>query len=199
MILDRIDRLSLYAGILPDAPALARMLQEPVFNPDDVSTHGPYEVRHKRYATRADAERLYEVHHHTIDLMVCLEGAEWVHLCDASLLAPGNPLPGGADGQKLLGAPQGSACLLEAGMFLAILPGEAHMVGGHPGGIPGTVDKLVIKLDARAQGDACPCQSECPRHGSCAQCVAWHRSPHNSLPTCLREKGRLLVEKAQKA
>lgn len=197
MIYDTIARLARYDGPLPGAQALARMLAAEGFDPDDPATHAGYEVRHKAYGTRDDAARQFEVHDHTVDLMVCLSGAECIHLCDAGDLAPGAPLPGGADGRKLVGGPRGSVCLLRAGHFIAIQPGEAHMVAGHVKGAPTAVDKLVIKVpvpDARM--DDCPCTGDCARHGQCAQCVVWHRSPDNSLPFCLRAKGAILIERA---
>lgn len=60
---------------------------------------------------------------------------------------PGEPLPHGGDGMKLIGAPRGTAVLLQPGYFVAILPGEAHMVGGQTA--PGqavSLSKWVVKL-----------------------------------------------------
>lgn len=196
MILDRIDRLPLYEAALPGAAALLRLMGTGDFDPDDDTTHAGYVIRHKQYETRADEKRLFEVHDRTIDLMICLSGAEVIHLCGEDALLPGAPLPGGADGRKLVGGPRGSAVLLAAGMFIAIAPGEAHMVAGQVDGACGPVDKLVVKLPAPARTEGCACVSECARHGSCAQCVAWHRTPDNSLPTCLREKGQAMIHRA---
>ncbi len=34
----------------------------------------------------------------------------------------------------------------------------------------------------------CPCKkTECPRHGKCCECVAFHREKKNKLPCCLRD------------
>lgn len=155
------------------------------------------EVRDKAYPTRGDDRRQFEVHDRTIDLMVALEGEEVVHVCPAAELQPGMPLPDGADGRKLSGAPRGMAVPLKAGQFAAFFPGEAHMVAGHPAQGPGAIHKLVIKLPAAPlRKEDCPCPDDCVRHGICAECVAWHQDPDNSLPTCLRPKGRAMVEKA---
>ena len=66
----------------------------------------------------------------------------------ADRLTPAEALPNGGDGRKLDGAPQGTAVLLEQGYFCAILPGEAHMVGGKLDGAEGSVDKWVVKVPA---------------------------------------------------
>lgn len=192
MIADTMERLGLYEGLLPQAALLQRLWRDDAWDEET-----DFEVRRKRYETKPDAARKFEVHAHTIDLMIGRAGQEIIHLCPAAELEPGEPLPGGADGMKLRGGPRGSALLLRPGRFIAIYPGEAHMVGGIPaGGAGAQIEKLVVKLPCR---DACPCQSECARHGVCAACVAWHRNPSNSLPSCLREKGKLLVERAMKA
>ena len=79
--------------------------------------------------------------------MIGFEGSEIIHICDSDCLVSAEALPNGADGRKLDGAPQGHAVLLLPGTFVAIYPGEAHMVGGQV--LPGraeTVHKWVVKL-----------------------------------------------------
>ena len=80
--------------------------------------------------------------------MIAREGAEVIHICPMDWLTPAEALPNGGDGRKLDGAPQGTAVLLEQGYFCAILPGEAHMVGGKPDGEEGFIDKWVVKVPA---------------------------------------------------
>lgn len=193
MIADTMERIARYEGILPQAGALLRMWQEGTPEP---AQNVDFEVRCKQYQTKEDAQRKFEVHAHTIDLMIGLAGEELIHICPASELTPGDPLPGGADGMKLEGGPRGSAVLLRPGHFVAIYPGEAHMVGGMTAqDNPGLLQKWVVKLPVK---DTCPCTSDCARHGVCTACVVWHRSPSNSLPFCLRAKGRVLIERAMK-
>ena len=190
MIADTMERIALYEGILPHAGVIRRLWQDGALQTQKES----FEVRPKRYETKADAKRKFEVHAHTIDLMIGLSGEEVIHVCPASELAPGEPLPDGADGIKLVGSPRGSAVLLRPGSFVALYPGEAHMVGGMATpGVSELLEKLVVKLPV---ADACPCTSDCVRHGVCAACVVWHRSPSNSLPSCLRAKGQILIERA---
>ena len=141
MIIDRIDRLSLYESVLPQAEKVAALLKA------GSAEGAPFEVRIKKYDTKPDDKRRFEVHAHTIDLMVGLEGEEYIHVCRPDELIPAEALPGGADGMKLDGGPRGSAVRLSPGYFAALYPGEAHMVGGQI--TPGKAEPLhkwVVKL-----------------------------------------------------
>lgn len=142
MILDFISRLPLYEAQIPGAADIAA-----AFESADPAA-APCEVREKHYALKEDDKRRFEVHFHTIDLMIAREGAEVIHICPTDRLTPAEALPNGGDGRKLDGAPQGTAVLLERGCFCAILPGEAHMVGGKIGGEEGSIDKWVVKVPA---------------------------------------------------
>lgn len=144
MILDTMDRIHLYAGILPYAEEVARLWQK---HKEAAPACEAFEIRDKRYDTKADEKRRFEVHAHTIDLMVGLEGEEYIHVCRPDELIPAEALPGGADGMKLDGGPRGSAVRLSPGYFAALYPGEAHMVGGQI--TPGKAEPLhkwVVKL-----------------------------------------------------
>ena len=144
MILDLISRLPHYGTLIHDAERIAS-----AFAAGDRSL-APCEVREKRYDTKTDDSRRFEVHDHTVDLMMARDGAEIIHICPMEVLDPAEALPGGADGRKLDGAPQGSAVLLQKGWFCAIFPGEAHMVGGRVNGAAGAIDKWVVKVDCTA-------------------------------------------------
>ncbi|MBR5111040.1 MAG: YhcH/YjgK/YiaL family protein [Clostridia bacterium] len=142
MILDLISRLPLYESQIPGAGRIAKAFA--ANRPQDA----PCEVRLKSYAPKLAAQQRFEVHFHTIDLMMAKAGAEVIHLLPWSSLTPAEPLPNGADGRKLNGAPQGSAAVLEAGCFCAIFPGEAHMVGGPADSAPEGIEKWVVKTPA---------------------------------------------------
>ena len=142
MIIDSISRLPLYEGLIPDAGQIAAAFAA------QAPERAPYEVREKSYALKEDLKRRFEVHGHTIDLMMATDGAETIHICPPERLTPAEALPNGADGRKLDGAPQGTAVLLEQGYFFAFLPGEAHMVGGKIDGEEGFIDKWVVKVPA---------------------------------------------------
>ena len=141
MIMDTVERLSLYEELLPYAKELSERFR---------TRHAeglPFEVRFKEYETKPDEKRKFEVHRHTIDLMMCFEGEEIIHICPEEELQPGEPLLDGGDGMKLIGSPRGSVVLLKPGCFVAILPGEAHMVGGRTtAGEGGFISKWVVKL-----------------------------------------------------
>lgn len=145
MLIDTLDRLARYESVLPHAAEIAECVN--ARSPEGASV----EIRDKRYDTRPDAKRRFEVHAHTVDLMIGLEGSEVIHVCPEANLTPAEPLPAGADGKKLDGAPQGHAVLLTPGTFVALYPGEAHMVGGQL--VPGqaqALHKWVVKIDLAA-------------------------------------------------
>lgn len=141
MIIDTMERIALYESILPHAKEIAALWQT------GCAEGAPVEIRDKRYDTKPDARRRYEVHAHTVDLMIGFEGREIIHICPQADLEPAEALPGGADGMKMNGFAQGHAVQLLPGTFVAIYPGEAHMVGGQV--IPGTAEPLhkwVVKI-----------------------------------------------------
>jgi len=141
MIVDTMDRIALYEGILPNAREIALLWLA------RSSEGASVEIRDKRYDTKPDHKRRFEVHAHTVDLMIGFEGSEVIHICHPDYLIPAEALPNGADGMKLDGDPQGHAVLLQPGTFVAIYPGEAHMVGGQA--LPGKAESLhkwVVKL-----------------------------------------------------
>lgn len=140
MIIDKIERLALYESVLPQAETVAKLLEQG--SPEGA----PFEVREKKYDTKPDDKRRFEVHAHTIDLMVGLAGEEIIHVCPESRLEPAEPLPNGADGRKMNGGPQGSAVVLSEGYFVALYPGEAHMVGGQNEKGAQPIEKWVVKL-----------------------------------------------------
>ena len=138
MITDLISRLPLYEAVIPGASAIAA-----AWTAGDPAA-APCEVREKAYAAKPDDQRRFEVHFHTVDLMMIREGAEVIHICPREELAEAEPLAD--DGLKLDGAIRGSAVIAEAGSFCAILPGEAHAVGGSAAGKPQRVSKWVVKV-----------------------------------------------------
>ena len=140
MIIDTMERIALYEGILPHAKEIAALFKA------QSAEEASIEIRDKRYDTKPDEKRRYEVHAHTIDLMIGFEGCEIIHICPQEDLEPAEPLPGGADGMKMNGAPQGSAVVLAAGCFVALYPGEAHMVGGQTEKGAQPIEKWVVKL-----------------------------------------------------
>ncbi len=144
MILDLISRLPLYERLIPGAGDIAA-----AFTAADPA-QAPFEVREKAYPLKEDSQRRFEVHRHTIDLMIIKAGAEEIAICPPERLEAAEPLPNGGDGCKLNGGPQGTRAQAEAGYFCAIFPGEAHMVGGK---LPGAdrVEKWVVKVPCRKE------------------------------------------------
>jgi len=138
LILDLISRLPLYNALIPGAVQIANSY----FAQDPAAV--PCEVREKSYATKADNQRRFEVHGHTIDLMMARHGAEVIHICPQEDFTPAEPLKD--DGYKLDGSIHGSAIVLKENYFCAIFPGEAHAVGGYVENHPGSIDKWVVKV-----------------------------------------------------
>ena len=142
MISDLISRLPLYENLIPGAGEIAEAYAARM--PDQA----PCEVREKSYAPKLPEQRRFEVHFHTIDLMMAKSGAEVIHVLPWECLTPAERLANGADGRKLNGAPQGSAVTLREGYFCALFPGEAHVVGGIAENTPGGIQKWVVKVPA---------------------------------------------------
>ena len=140
MILDLISRLPLYENQIPNAAKIAAAFSEN--RPEAAGV----EVREKSYPVKEDAARRFEVHYHTIDLMMARSGGEVIHCCPLAELTLAERLSGGADGRKLDGGPRGTAALLKEGYFCALFPGEAHMVGGRSPEADGAVSKWVVKV-----------------------------------------------------
>lgn len=141
MIIDTMDRIGNYASVLPFAAQIGTLFAA------GTTENAPCEIRCKVYQTKPDKERRFEVHARTIDLMIGLSGQEIIHLCRPEELIPAEMLPNGADGQKLDGNPRGHAVLLRPGGFVAIFPGEAHMVGGQVSpGEAQSISKWVVKI-----------------------------------------------------
>ncbi|MCR5731786.1 MAG: YhcH/YjgK/YiaL family protein [Sphaerochaetaceae bacterium] len=139
MISDLITKLHLYEAVIPGATSIEKAFLEN--NPKNA----PCEVREKSYALKEADSRRFEVHFHTIDLMIAREGGEVINITKIDNLVPAEKLPNGNDGQKLDGPPQGLNHTLKAGYFVAIFPGEAHMVGGKLEG-ENSISKWVVKV-----------------------------------------------------
>ena len=75
MIIDAMERIALYEGILPHAAEIAKLWQA------QSAEGASVEIRDKRYDTKPDEKRRYEVHAHTVDLMIGFEGCEIIHIC----------------------------------------------------------------------------------------------------------------------
>ena len=138
MIFDLISRLPLYDALIPGAKQIAAAFSA------QVPSKAPSEVREKSYATKADEQRRFEVHEHTIDLMMAKHGSETIHISPQEDFIPAEPLKD--DGCKLDGPVHGSAIVLKEGYFCAIFPGEAHAVGGNVEGQLSNIDKWVVKV-----------------------------------------------------
>ena len=142
MIVDRIERLHLYKDQIPGAEQIQK-----AFACADPAL-APCKVLEKSYAPKTDAQRRFEVHFRTIDLMMAREGAEVIHMRPCEELTPAELLASGADGRKLDGEIGHFGVPLKAGCFCAIFPGEAHMVGGACEGAPEGISKWVVKVPA---------------------------------------------------
>ncbi len=138
MILDLISRLPLYDALIPGATQIAAAYAA------QAPADAPCEVREKSYATKSDEQRRFEVHEHTIDLMMARNGSETIHIAPQEDFTPAEALKD--DGCKLDGPVHGSAIVLKEGYFCAIFPGEAHAVGGYAEGQAGSIDKWVVKV-----------------------------------------------------
>ena len=143
MITDSIQNLKKYTSSIPYAAELQKLFLS------GSAEGSPVEIRLKAYDTKPDDRRRFEVHFHTIDLMIALSGEEAIHIAAPEDLTPAEFLPDGADGQKLDGAPCGERMILRENAFIAIFPGEAHMVAGQvTPGCAAPLKKWVVKIPA---------------------------------------------------
>ena len=93
MILDLISRLPLYDTLIPGAAEIAAAFTA------EAPDAAPCEVREKSYSTKADDKRRFEVHEHTIDLMMARHGAEVIHICPKEDFIPAEALKDALVGQ----------------------------------------------------------------------------------------------------
>lgn len=164
MLLDSLEHGTLYplgpvwAAVFQEARALAAQgaaLAEGIYPLAGGPEHGGGTASVSRYDTKPAGR--YESHRVMADIQIVLEGEEEFHVVPVEPEQPGLPAltpdaPYDADRDIVFyrGTPQAAARVrLRPGLFVLVLPRDAHMPGLAPGR-PDRVKKLVVKIPAAA-------------------------------------------------
>ena len=146
MFTGRLEPSPIYRQCLPhwdEILAFAAQI-DPQLPPGSYRLDCGVEVLLKSYQTKAPEACRYESHRRTIDLMIGLEGEEYIYFLPADGLTPAEEQPQ-RDAIKYRENPLASRVLLSPGFFAAFFPGEAHGVGIQAGESR-SLKKLVVKL-----------------------------------------------------
>jgi YhcH/YjgK/YiaL family protein len=150
VIIDALDRLSLYAGVHPLVLPTAIWLA-------DATHHAAADGHHElapglaviveTATTHPASARRYESHRENIDIQVNLSGGEGMDWTPVAGLRVADDFQVGGDIAFYHEPAQpGSRLLVMPGMFTLFLPGDAHKPVLHPFGQPVTYRKMVFKL-----------------------------------------------------
>ncbi len=146
MLTGKVQPSSLYSLCLPhweDILAFADTAKN--LSPGSYQLECGVRVLVKSYDTKAPEQCRYESHRKTIDLMIGLEGEEYIYVLPAQQLTPSEEQPE-RDAIKYHENPLLGRVLLSPGSFAAFFPGEAHGVGVWTQGEKQPLKKLVVKL-----------------------------------------------------
>lgn len=146
MIVDRLERHQLYAGLVPRLIAAFEFLHRPGLTEFAEGRH-LLDGEHlfalvQRYSTRPVAESAWEAHRRYIDLQYLIAGSERIGYAPLEQLAAG-AYDAGRDLLLLQG--EGDWLTLHAGEFVLLFPHDAHRpcVAVTE---PAAVHKVVVKI-----------------------------------------------------
>ncbi|MEA4889350.1 MAG: YhcH/YjgK/YiaL family protein [Clostridiaceae bacterium] len=147
MIIDHIRNAAQYSGISQGLKDGLDYLAQTDFSK---LAAGRYELAGDRlyamvqeYDSKMPAEGKWEAHRRYIDIQYLVSGREIIGYADIETLEPAKDYDTVKDCQILRG--QGSDLVLEPGMFMILLPQDAHMPG-LAADRPAAVRKVVVKV-----------------------------------------------------
>ena len=147
MIYDHIKNIGLYKGLTP-AIDLALDYVACVGADVEVGTH-PLDLGVKavvsEYETRPTNELGYEAHRRYIDIQFAVIGTELVRCKPLAQVTEAIPYDEACDAARYADCP-GIDTIIGEGYFLLVFPEDAHEPGLAPGGVPGKVKKVVMKV-----------------------------------------------------
>ena len=147
MIYDHIKSIGLYKGLTP-AIDLALDYVGDVTPKVEVGTHlldlGVKAVV-SEYVTRPTKELGYEAHRRYSDIQLAVIGTELVRCKPLEQVAETIPYNEASDAAWYADCP-GIDTVIGDGYFLLVFPEDAHEPGLAPGGVPGKVKKVVMKV-----------------------------------------------------
>jgi biofilm protein TabA len=151
MIVDRLENLSLYCGLLEQLDVGIAFVQDGVGalacgQRVELPADAGYAMK-ASYAPNPEGERRYEVHRRYIDLQVMLEGEEECLVTDLGAF-PGRDVYQEADDLQFLeGDVEGAVRFrFRPGMFAIFFPHDAHKPACHVAGCDRVV-KCVVKIE----------------------------------------------------
>ena len=147
MIYDHIKNIGLYKGLTP-AIDMALDYVAGVGADVEVGTHlldlGVKAVV-SEYETRPTNELGYEAHRRYIDIQLAVVGTELVRCKPLAQVTETIPYNEACDAARYAACP-GIDTVIGEGYFLLVFPEDAHEPGLAPGGVPGKVKKVVMKV-----------------------------------------------------
>lgn len=145
MIIDNLDNLARYEGVIPHAADIVKFLAE---NDAATLTPGRHDVTDTVYVNVLDLNNgentTYEAHRRYHDLQCIITGDEYMRRCHISAVKDGGEYNEDGDYILFATAEKESLCHLYAGEFAFFEPEDAHCPG-----VCGTtpiVRKLVFKI-----------------------------------------------------
>lgn len=143
MIIDRTEHLRTYADILPGLEAgLAAIEALPELKDGRYEFDGGFFLVQSGQTNHFDGGE-FEAHRDYLDVQMLVGGAEEVAWEDISALTVSKPY---VKDVELFTGPVERFCRIDAGMFYAAFPQDAHMACRHSGTDPHTYKKIVLKL-----------------------------------------------------
>lgn len=97
------------------------------------------------YVTRPTNELGYEAHRRYIDIQLAVIGTELVRCKPLAQVTETIPYDEASDAARYADCP-GIDTVIGEGYFLLVFPEDAHEPGLAPGGVPGPVKKVVMKV-----------------------------------------------------
>lgn len=149
MILDKLDNLTLYGNIVPDAQRILAHVNAPETRSlpagrYDVPGTGAY-ILVQHLTTEPAEQRRFESHQRYMDIQIVLSGSEIMQWAELSALAPSGDYSPEKD-VRLYQNPDSCADIrVEAGQFALFLPEDGHKPLCADGQ-PGAVSKIVVKV-----------------------------------------------------
>ena len=147
MIFDVIERLELYAPIIPELRDVAREIERKDFiSREDGTYYTENGVRYFLQSFLSDPDKeMYEVHEKFIDVQIVLSGREMLKATTYEAKLPENFRKENDFGSKKEDKPE-IGMVLTPGRFALLLPGEPHLPGLSMSETPENVRKAVFKI-----------------------------------------------------
>lgn len=147
MIYDHIKNIGLYKGL---TPAIDLALDYVAGVGADIEVGTPLldlgvKAVVSEYVTRPTNELGYEAHRRYIDIQLAVIGTELVRCKPLVQVTETTPYDEAGDAARYADCP-GIDTVIGDGYFLLVFPEDAHEPGLAPGGVPGPVKKVVMKV-----------------------------------------------------